>query len=671
MKTKFFLSVLTAVLVTAFIIGCDAPPDISNLNSGQGVKSTPDGKVKVRLNIKDSTTKARTIMPDTSAYGSVGQLPFFLLLVTNNSNPGNDENLTGTDFESYFEISAFDEELTLTSGDTYTFEVFACDSDTAPINYLAYGSKANYTAGATIATSPPIEIVLKEITEEKNPVYKSNGKFSWNVDESLLYELVESNLELFYDDVILTLDPIAPGSNTLTEDLNTESSPGTLNNNIKTVDIPPGYYKMLLKLEKDGFQTVYVQEIVHIYSGFESKYEPKTLPALRSTRHIITLDYGTDQENAAIDRIPTTTIDHGNTYNDNAYIMATTKTIKHSNRDEYHFAGWLYNSASSTTTPMLPADRVLKPNKLYATWAPNPAPVTGDFSKDDMEQLSPPFHAPVIAPLNGTKSQGTITYHYEGTGDTNYPYGTNNFPGAYAEGTYAVTFDVAADPDRYKAVTGLVAGTLTLTAFKNPVAADYNFTNDVQKAGSVVAANIVVKAGGDRSSGAVNPLTILYEGINGTDYGPLTTVPQTPGRYKVTFEVAAVTGWNAKTLVAEKPLVVTKQFSVSLEWTDEETPTVVNKTATFAPGANNDGVLTIDIEVEDNHSNYEWYADFAPNTALPQGSGNYVLHLEKHEDNPADAAWFAGKKPNTNVYFTIMLEVSDLYSGEFVFESPY
>jgi hypothetical protein len=57
------------------------------------------------------------------------------------------------------------------------------------------------------------------------------------------------------------------------------------------------------------------------------------------------------------------------------------------------------------------------------------------------------------------KSQGTITIYYEGTDGTVYIKNTN---APSAVGKYAVTFDVAV-AESFKAVTGLVAGTFTIT----------------------------------------------------------------------------------------------------------------------------------------------------------------------------------------------------------------
>jgi hypothetical protein len=88
-------------------------------------------------------------------------------------------------------------------------------------------------------------------------------------------------------------------------------------------------------------------------------------------------------------------------------------------------------------------------------------------------------------------------------------------------------------------VTGGSGGTT-----QTPAASDYTIGNLTQTAGSVTAVTITPKSG--KSSGAI---TIKYAGS--------TTIPQTAGTYAVTFDVAATSGWNAKTGLSAGTLTVT------------------------------------------------------------------------------------------------------------------
>ncbi|MDR0455063.1 MAG: metallophosphoesterase family protein [Treponema sp.] len=75
-----------------------------------------------------------------------------------------------------------------------------------------------------------------------------------------------------------------------------------------------------------------------------------------------------------------------------------------------------------------------------------------------------------------------------------------------------------------------------------PAAGDFDISGLSQPAGSVTAVSITPKTG--KSQGAI---TIYYAGTSGTTYAKSTTLPSTAGQYAVTFDVAAVTGWNAAT----------------------------------------------------------------------------------------------------------------------------
>ena len=70
---------------------------------------------------------------------------------------------------------------------------------------------------------------------------------------------------------------------------------------------------------------------------------------------------------------------------------------------------------------------------------------------------------------------------------------------------------------------------------QTPVASDYDIGNLIQTAGNVTPVTVTPKA--EKSPGT----------ISGIRYNGSTTVPQVPGTYLVTFDVAAAPGWNAAT----------------------------------------------------------------------------------------------------------------------------
>jgi formylglycine-generating enzyme required for sulfatase activity len=177
----------------------------------------------------------------------------------------------------------------------------------------------------------------------------------------------------------------------------------------------------------------------------------------------------------------------------------------------------------------------------------NQTPVTGDYTIGNLSQIPGSVTAVTITPKSG-KSSGARTIYYQGTGGTTY---TRSTTIPQTAGTYTVTFDVAA-VTYWNAATGLFAGTLTVTN-QTPVASDYTIGNLNQTAGSVTAVTITPNSG--KSSGA---RTIKYNGS--------TTIPQTAGSYAVTFDVAAVTGWNAATNLSAGTLTISRPSIDGMVW---------------------------------------------------------------------------------------------------------
>jgi len=131
-----------------------------------------------------------------------------------------------------------------------------------------------------------------------------------------------------------------------------------------------------------------------------------------------------------------------------------------------------------------------------------------------------------ITPKEG-KTNGTITVKYNGS--TTAP---------LAVGTYTVTFDVAVATN-FNAASGFSAGTLTIEK-STPKSYDFNISGLTQGYdGSPKAVTITPREG--KSNGTI---TIYYEGTESTTYTKSTTAPSVVGTYTVTFDVAAVTGYN-------------------------------------------------------------------------------------------------------------------------------
>jgi len=179
-------------------------------------------------------------------------------------------------------------------------------------------------------------------------------------------------------------------------------------------------------------------------------------------------------------------------------------------------------------------------------------PVASDYNIGNLNQTTGNVTAVTVTPKPG-KSPGAVTVYYEGAGDTTYAKSIA-VPGA--EGTYAVTFDVAA-AEGWNAANGLIAGTLTIgdgviPENQTPVAGDYTIGGSLTRnQGDTGAITVTPKEG--KSPGAV---TVYYEGTGDTVYAKSATVPTAAGTYAVTFDVAAATGWNAATGLSAGTLTI-------------------------------------------------------------------------------------------------------------------
>lgn len=113
-------------------------------------------------------------------------------------------------------------------------------------------------------------------------------------------------------------------------------------------------------------------------------------------------------------------------------------------------------------------------------------------------------------------------------------------------GTYAVTFDVKGTDNWFEAAN-LPAGNLIINKL-TPIADDFFINNLEQTAGNVTPVSITPKA--DKSEGRI----IIY-------YNGLTTLPQNPGTYDVTFDVEDDNGkWSAATGLPAGKLAINTIF---------------------------------------------------------------------------------------------------------------
>jgi hypothetical protein len=215
------------------------------------------------------------------------------------------------------------------------------------------------------------------------------------------------------------------------------------------------------------------------------------------------------------------------------------------------------------------------------------------------------------------KSTGTVTVYYTGIAPTTY---AKSATVPSAEGSYAVTFDVAA-AGAWKAATGLTAGTLTIVMY-TPVAGDYTVSSNLtQDYGSVTAVTATPKSG--KSAGA---RTVYYTGIAPTTYSKGTTVPTNLGTYAVTFDVAAAGAWKAATdlpagtLTIGKGTPVVGNYDISNNMTQGLNSAITAVTVT-RKATGPDGAVTV---------SYTGISPtvYAKSTTVPQALGTYAVTFD-------------------------------------------
>jgi len=353
MKTKKILfAVLTAALVTAFIIGCITPLEETKPGANK-VKSVPEGKALVNLKLGSS---ARTILPDPdSAYSDATDFTHFKLTVYDTD--ALDYVALDPPFDNIFAIGlvyntgtwTFDVELQ--SNTEYEFKILAFDSagPGGTTNPVAWGEKT-VTIDPTNSGSDSVALELHEIFLDVGASgYK--GTFSWSLTLTT------------YDIANLKLAKVATPS-VYVVNANLKAGGATTQGNLD-----PGKYIMTLELGKTGFQTVLVQEMVYIYSGFDTLLNAGALqhglPVLRQNVYTITFDAGSDSASNNI---------HGDTLDvtlGNKIIEAVEAFIGGTGKPAYsgtgyHFEKWRYTNGSGTVVSNL--DKMLKNITLFADW---------------------------------------------------------------------------------------------------------------------------------------------------------------------------------------------------------------------------------------------------------------------------------------------------------------
>jgi len=646
---KTIIAVITVALITALFIGCNFLPDDLNLDKKQE-QSVSNGKIKVRLNLGNPKSNARTIYPDTTSYEDASKFPGFVLFIEDTINTGyviytpdpsdgnpNPDPITSDLTDPPFNYVSYSEilEIELDPG-TYIFTAFALDAKSSAGKFLAWGqSDDDGDPAIDITTFHDVNIILKEIIYEKMDsvwnTFVSVGKFTWNIPVSS------------YTAASLTLTGMPGGPYDFDEightskfTLNLKASDVFTNNNVGALEkIPSGYYMMVLTLAQAKHQTEYVREMIHIWSGLETIYIPGTtapaLPTLRSNVHVVTFNYNDEGLNSGPEDGE---INHGA-----AFSTLGNSNPSNSDTSRYSFQGWFYDDVFTALKKVNDTDKIINPLEVWAKW--NKIPLASDYNVGNQTQEYGRVVAVTITPKPGAGvaspgAPGNIEYN-----------SLSALPSA--RGVYPVTFDVPAASDtpyNWDAATSLSAGNLTITV-GTPISTDFHILKESQTIGhfdnTSMIANIHHNPG--MSTGVIS--NIRY----GTDAdfsqaSPTSTPPSAVGTYHVFFNIAA-TGdgnWNAAINLHAGTINVVAPTLFMLTWSSEDSdlPDLDYNRSHYDPS---DKLLYIDIGYtndESSGSGFEWYVGFIPGAAIDQNDNeaddpDYQLKLTL--DAEVDLGW--------------------------------
>jgi len=210
-------------------------------------------------------------------------------------------------------------------------------------------------------------------------------------------------------------------------------------------------------------------------------------------------------------------------------------------------------------------------------------------------------------------------------------------------GVAADFFTVADATATNPADSGVVTAVFPSTPNQDPVAGDYDIVGLLDTLiydGTQKSVSVTLKTGA--SSGTVTEVN--YEGIAPTTYTKSNIAPLNAGSYAVTFDVAAVNGWNAATLSAGTLTISPKDISsVTIDTIPVQnyTGSELKPSLTVKDGTT---VLVVDTDYTVAYSND---LDEGTGTATITGIGNYT------ETKTADFEIIVSKSGAVLVYYWV------------------
>jgi len=476
MKTKkcgLVAAFVAVLLVTALLVTtCDAfnvNGLVGGSSGGSFGGSSDSGLISFKLNLSDEL--ARTIMPT----GSVSIFNAFVVTIEPDTSAGTEAGTTTT-YDAGVVFDGSTNTIVLTStGDAlddledFDFALMTGKYDITVDAYITYtGSSdvivANFEGkidtDVNNNSANKVSIALKPVTSGTD-----TGEFTYTIQydsDNDFSSLTTATLSVNTLNTTTAITTAENGGSPVSFPIDL----GTTNTD--TLDIPAGFYTVIVTLAGPDMQTVVYREVLHIYPDMTSTWT-KDFVTLTSTLHTVTFT-NFDQLGAT----PTLQYRHGNLLSEGTNGGTFTSTYSEAALNNT-FMGWYTTASFTPGTHWIEAtNKVFRTTTLYALWptANNVAGVVTFSIPDSGNELTVPGGSFSVSSAALQSGSGTLAL-------------TINNLAAHGFSATDVTW--------YIGITPVATGTASYTIAHNPGLA---YTDDFLLTGSTIYLTVQVSNNG-------------------------------------------------------------------------------------------------------------------------------------------------------------------------------
>jgi hypothetical protein len=283
----FFAVLAVALLVTAMLVTTCMDP----MGGGSGVQGdgtdnyrAPEGMGYIRLNLSNERS---TIMPGTPTVASLYYRVQFTETTAGNDTSNNKTvPVTTADPMSYTDLTTT--AINLAGGPiatplTYDVELFAfnrVEIVTAPGTYEFLPVTSGKPASdVSIVTGAGINTVINLVGKTDGT---GNGRFTYNVTAPTIPTTL---------DTAATLDVFVYPAFTGTSALGGVITLSQGVNNTATVNLPSGFYNVVITFNATNYHKIVIERMLHIYEGLYSEMPLLTVPALTKNGYDVSYNH--------------------------------------------------------------------------------------------------------------------------------------------------------------------------------------------------------------------------------------------------------------------------------------------------------------------------------------------------------------------------------------------